>query len=235
MLRLVMLLALSALLTQQPQFRGGVELVTVDVRVVAADGTALAGFAREDFELKVDGKVRAIRSVQFLPVVPADHVLTGPDAPGVPLAAPPPGSAVGRALILVFDHEHIRTTNERLAVDGASRALDSLGPLDRVALVTMPSGQIEVNLTRDREEVRRALTTAVGRATDLPYGGPAQVDCALAVLRDLFEGLAGVAGPKAVLLVSEGFSCESRRIAWITGWNSKTWQRLRARRASRCM
>jgi hypothetical protein len=58
-MRLAMLVALSALLTQQPQFRGGVELVTVDVRVVAADGTVLPGLAREDFELKVECEVRS--------------------------------------------------------------------------------------------------------------------------------------------------------------------------------
>jgi VWFA-related protein len=200
---------------QQPQFRGGVELVTVDVRVLDKDGDPLLGLEAGAFTLKVDGKDRPIKSVMLLRSQTSRDVPTGPDAPdqprrpGVPVGAPP--------LILVFDHENIRPGDERAAVEGAGKALEALPPWQRAALVTLPNGRIVVNLTTDRAAIKKGLEQIVGgahvtsEAIDGTGGSTksARVMCGMYALRDFLDGLAAVPGPKTLVLVSSGFTCES--------------------------
>lgn len=219
---------LSRTPAQQPAFRGGVELVTVDVRVVGPDGQPVTDLRPDDVVLKIDGKVRAITSLNLLRVgVTVTPGAASAQAPPAATAggADKPAPITGRTLILVFDHEHIRPNNEKASVDGAIKALDGLAPGDRVALVTLPNGRIVVNLTTDVALVRRALPLVVGGAHDnpdpliipstpttaaqyIPFL-PERVGCTMLALRDFLGGLRGIAGPKTIVLVSEGFSCES--------------------------
>ena len=195
-MRFLPVLIAAVVLVQQPQFRGGVELVTVDVRVIGPGGQPVTDLRPEDIALKVDGKVRAIKSLNLLRA-------------GA-MSAP----AIGRTLILVFDNEHIRPNNQKPAVDGAIKALDALGPGDRVALVTLPNGRVVVNLTTDLAQIRQALPLMIGGyhdTLDLPDGGSMRAErvmCAMYALRDFFNGLRKLAGPKTIVLVSEGFTCE---------------------------
>jgi len=198
---------------QQSQFRGGVELVTVDVRVVSADGQPIVDLRPADISLAVDGKQRLIKSLGLLRVgvtsVIGSDGTAGSDTTSATGTAVPP--LTGRTLVLVFDHEHIRPTNERAAVDAAIRAMDGLTPVDRVALVTIPNGRIEVNLTTEHDRVRRALPDVVGRDTDVPDGiAKPEIGCTLVRLIDLLRGMEQIAGPKTFVLVSEGFACDQR-------------------------
>ena len=212
-MRLAVLSLVSVLLTQQPQFRGGVELVTVNVRVMGSDGAALLGLGRDDFELKVDGKSRPIKSMQLVRAAASSNPSSGPTS--VPPSQTPgvEHRTLGRTLILVFDHEDIRPSNEHAAVLGATKMLDQLDPGDRVAVITLPNGRIEANLTSDFGEVKRALSRLVGRNNDLPGGilSPG-AGCPLLSLLDLLRGLRSVEGPKAIVFVSEGFGCSGRTI-----------------------
>jgi hypothetical protein len=45
--------------TQQPTFKGGVSLVTVDVTVLDKDGNPVRDLKPEDFEIKLNNKVQA--------------------------------------------------------------------------------------------------------------------------------------------------------------------------------
>jgi VWFA-related protein len=192
---------------QQPRFRGGVELVTVDLRVVGADGQPVVDLTPDDIVLKVDGKERPIKSLGLLRVgvtaVSGSGKASEPAARVTPIAAP----QTGRTLILVFDHENIRPNNEHMAVVGAIRALDGLAPVDRVALVTLPQGRIEVDLTTEHDRVRRALPSVVGRKADLPMGLSNPGGCPLLAVLDLLRGMQRVAGPKTFVFISEGFAC----------------------------
>ena len=207
-MRLAGLFLLSVLVTQEAQFRGGVELVTVDVHVIGSDGRALLGLGRDDFTLKVDGTTRPVRSMQLVRVGRSGNLASGSSSPTSSQAASAQHHTVGRTLILVFDHEHIRPSNERAAIQGATNMLDRLDPGDRVALVTLPNGRIEVNLTSHFEEIRRALPRVVGRDHDVPGGimKPA-IGCAFTALLDFIAGLRSLDGPKTIVFVSEGFGC----------------------------
>lgn len=205
---------IALLVAQQPQFRGGVELVTVDVRVIGGDREPLLGLGPDDFTIKVDGRERPITSVQFLRVVSPKDAPNGPDAPIPPR---PAGMPAPRTLIFVFDHESIRPTDERAAVQGAIKALDALAPGDRAALVTLPNGRIVVNLTTEYGAVKKGLEDIVGGApvSSLAIDGTggstrtARGACGMYALRDFMSGLTSVAGAKTVVLVSSGFVCDS--------------------------
>ncbi len=68
--------------TQQPVFRSGVDLVTVDVLVVDKDGRPIPELKAEDFTVTVDGKPRRIASVEHL--THFDRFATAPDRTQVP-------------------------------------------------------------------------------------------------------------------------------------------------------
>jgi VWFA-related protein len=88
-----------------------------------------------------------------------------PLAPVLPLPfAANDGPVPGRSVIIVVDHESIRPSESRNAIEAAGRFLSRLTPIDRVALVTMPNGRVESDLTTHHARVREALTRVIGRA-----------------------------------------------------------------------
>ena len=75
----------------------------------------------------------------------------------------------GRIIVIVVDQGNIRPGVGRHALHAADRLMDALNPQDQVALVTMPGGGPQVDLTNDHARVRDALKRIVGRAQ---YAGP---------------------------------------------------------------
>ena len=154
----------------QVAFKSAAELVSVDVIATDESGRPVGGLSAKDFVLKVDGKVRPIQSVQLIQVANPDR----PELPARPatVAAAPARPAPfatnteprGRAFIFAIDHEQIHPGNEKPAIDAATRLLDRLAPEDRAAVVTMPRGKIEADLSTDREAVRQALAGVIGHA-----------------------------------------------------------------------
>ena len=57
---------------QEPVFRAGVDLVTVDAIVVDKDGRPVTGLTADDFILTVDGKPRPIDTFELVAVRTAE-------------------------------------------------------------------------------------------------------------------------------------------------------------------
>ena len=68
---------------QGPTFKAGVDLIRLDVTVVDKEGTPVDSLGSEDFEVKVDGKVRPVVTSRFLSL--ESRPLTG--TPGSSLAS----------------------------------------------------------------------------------------------------------------------------------------------------
>jgi VWFA-related protein len=157
---------------QQPtqprsQFRAGIDLVTVDFVAVDSTGKPVNDLKPGEVTLKVDGKARPIRALEFLRVAP-----TSAEAPVPPpiLAAPfgtNESSSPGRMVIIVVDEEHLGPGDSKGTIDAAGRFLDRLTGLDRVGLVTLPNGAVAVDLTTNHDRVRQALATLVGKGARL--------------------------------------------------------------------
>jgi VWFA-related protein len=98
-----------------PRFRGGVDLVTVDVVVVDRSGTPVQGLTRADFAVLEDGRPQQIREFQSVelpafaptPAAPDLRRGTAPDVTGPPPAistnSAVAGRIAGRAFVLVYD------------------------------------------------------------------------------------------------------------------------------------
>ena len=147
---------------QQPTFRSGVDLVTVDAAVHDADGRPVASLGADDFRLEVDGRPRTIASAQFV------SQITGPDGPIQPGSAPSvthfssnEGIDVGRVIVVAVDEMHIRRLEGKRALVAATRFIESLPPTDRVGVVGLSSADTLL-LTRDRAALRRTLERLTG-------------------------------------------------------------------------
>ena len=160
----VMSVTAAAGLPEQSQFRSGTDIVAIDFLAARPDGQPIADLSQKEITLKVDGKVRDLKSFQFVKVSTTSREAS-PLAPVLPAPfAANDGPVPGRSIIIVVDHENIGPSESRNAIEAAGRFLDRLTPIDRVALVTMPNGRVESDLTTNHARVRDALTRVVGRA-----------------------------------------------------------------------
>jgi VWFA-related protein len=156
---------------QQPVFRSGVDLVTVDVLVVDKEGHPIPDLTAGDFTVTVDGKPRRIASVEHL--THYDRFATAPDRTQIPnlrredrvmmraeyssnTKSPP-----GRMFVLVVDAGNMTRGGGRGAMEAASQFVQKLAPNDLVALVTLPAG-VTVDFTADRLAIKNALLKIVG-------------------------------------------------------------------------
>jgi len=169
---------------QQTSFKSSAELVSIDVLATDAQGQPVGDLTVKDFTLKVDGKVRPLQSVQLVrladPNRPAATVASS--APSAPAPFATNTEPKGRSFIFAIDHDQIHPGNEKQVTDAATRLLDRLAPEDRVAVVTLPRGQIEADLSTDRAAARAALARISGHAPRLTSRFDFSIKEALTVL-----------------------------------------------------
>jgi VWFA-related protein len=145
------------------QFRSATDIVAIDFLAARPDGQPVTDLTAKEITVRVDGRVREIKSFQFVKLSAATRERAS-FAPVLPLPfATNDGPVPGRSVIIVVDHEQIGPQEGKNAFDAASRFLDQLTPIDRAALVTMPNGKVESDLTANHDRVRDALRQVVGR------------------------------------------------------------------------
>lgn len=170
--------ALSAQATappQQPVFRTGVELLTVDATVVDRDGRQITDLKPDEFVVEIDGTPRPVVSAEYVKLVDDTPQPIGARRP-VPAAAPDEAFfstntrpvSPGRQILLLVDEGNIRVGQGRQMMRSAVKFVDSLNASDRLAMVGIPQGKL-VDFTTDHERVREALLATVGRAS--PFKG----------------------------------------------------------------
>lgn len=211
----------------------GPELTQVDFLAVGRDGRPVTDLTIDQVSLKVDGGERAIRSLQYVELGGMASLDRGSGV--IPRPLPPPfGSNMladaGRVVMIVINDESIRPGKERPAREAAARFLGTLSTRDRVALITMPRGSINVNLTRDHEQVRSALSRVSGQAPQtagqampaMPRAGAVTSSQAatsdracssrltLGALSGMLQGLGDLDGPKSVVFISSGLTPPTR-------------------------
>ena len=163
---LVVLLGSSVALAQGPQqpiFRGGVEVVEVDVNVVNDNGRPITDLLGPDFVVTVDGQARRVVSAQFSSMRPTEprSRIKAVDQPQVFFSS---NSAAerGRLIVLAVDRESISFGGGRPVMNAASKFLDTLGSSDKVAFVTVPQPGPVVDFTSNHELVKKELDRTVG-------------------------------------------------------------------------
>jgi hypothetical protein len=197
--------ALGAVRQPQSPSRAQPPLVTVAFRTIIGEGKPFLDVRTEDVHLKVNGRDRAIHSLVL--VQPG----TGPAAPAQADVPPPfatnarPG--VTRDTILVVDDESIRPGGESPVREAAGQFLGHLSPRDRVGIVTIPRGGLNLGLTTDQAAIRSALVAMTGRA----QRAESEADAAcrtrqiLDALTNVFRGVAE-GSPATIVFFSGGLT-----------------------------
>jgi VWFA-related protein len=180
------------------------ERVRIAAVVIDRQGRTVAGLTAKDFELRVDGVVQQIESVE------------------------PRGQAPRRIAILL-DEFHVDAADAPLVRDAVSAFVSTRLRADDMLVVLKPLDPLmSIRLTNDRVEVQRTITSfdgrngvyeprtaleaeTLGRAPMLVQSGRAQV--VLSALRALTAQLGAAPGRSAILLVSNGFAEPDRSSA----------------------
>jgi VWFA-related protein len=162
--------------------RIGVSLVQVDAVVTDGRGHHVTDLKAEDFEIRQDGKPRAITQCRYVVVVPP-----APAAPAVPSVRPrPAGDAapapaairpedVRRVMTLVVDDLNLSSQGLHRVSDGLARIVrEDLRPGDLMAIVRTSGGAgVLHQLTNDRRVLEAAVRDLRGRLPGIDMGDDA--------------------------------------------------------------
>lgn len=147
---------------QQPVFRIGIDLVTVDVTVLDRAGGPIEGLGADGFDVRVDHAPRKVVWAEYvrhrltpLPADAADHFSTNESM------------APGRLVLVAVDQLHVRRIEGRAALRAASSFIDALEPADRVAAAPLNHGG-SIQFTDDHASVKKYLETLTGDAHPVP-------------------------------------------------------------------
>lgn len=188
---------------QPPTAVAAADLVTMDFRAFS-EGVPAADLKPSDLTLRVDGRPRDIRTLQF--------VAAGASPTGDAATPPPPpafgtnASSDGRAVLLVIENESLRPGTDREVLNASGRFMKLLAPRDRVAVITMPRGGVNLDFTTNHAKVVEALNRIAGQgsATSTPSDRACRSRLTLEALAEMFNSLASSPGPKVVVFVSSG-------------------------------
>ncbi len=149
----------SAHQTQRAIGTGAAPTIVVDFVAVDAKGQPITDLTPGDVTIRVDGKPRVVKDLQF---VKRD---AGGATAGDPLPAPfgsNVASGGGRAAYIIIDNETISTGREQRVRDGLLLYINALGPRDSAAIFTVPHGGLAVDLTTDHAKLREATARFAG-------------------------------------------------------------------------
>jgi VWFA-related protein len=211
--------------TPQPTFRGGVNLVNVDVVVSDRSARPVTDLTQADFEILEDGEVQPVEQFKLVTV-------DGRVRPGAP--EPREIRSFGdeetelarddvRTFVIFLDDYHV---TRAMAMRARQRLVpfikSQIGPNDIIAIMHPLTPVSALTFTRSQDFIVDALNRFEGRADDLFARNPAEAAYAfgppgdvrairrqvvLSALQGLAVRLGSVReGRKSVLYVSEGFA-----------------------------
>jgi VWFA-related protein len=151
----------------RPTFRGGTNLVRVDVSVADVQGSPILDLTQQDFEVFEDGKPQTIESFKLVQL----HGEQDPgDEESLPIRSVEHGDAEAareevRLFAIFLDDYHVsrfaETTRAQEALTMFVR--DQLGPRDLVTLMDPLTPLDALRFTRDHDEVIRRIKAFTGR------------------------------------------------------------------------
>jgi VWFA-related protein len=153
----LLVVASCGIVSAQPTFRSGVELVTIDVVVTDKSGRPVHNLKAADFELFEDGRSQPIRTFQFVDasIAPINAILP----PGIVTNDVEPGGIFA----LVLDDIGYYATEARDVRAIAERFLkNAMQPHDHLAVVRSGANS-GFTLTTDRQLALDAVQSTMGR------------------------------------------------------------------------
>ena len=151
------LISLFALRSAE-QFNTATDRIVVDFPAFHFDGRSLKPLTPDDLLLRIDGRERAISSLDLVRI-DSTGSQSRPTKSANPAITVP---FLGRSILLVVDQESIWPGAEKQALKAASRFIDGLSSADDVSLVSLPDGSSRNSVSK--ADIQRALPLLVGRA-----------------------------------------------------------------------
>lgn len=194
---------LSAAVVAQQQFvlssQDRARLVAIDFSAFGPDGLPITDLTPADVTLKIDGKTRAIRALDFISAT--ERAPRVPEPFGTNTV---PESA--RAVLIIIDDETLRPGREKDLKDDVRTFLGRLGGNDRVGLATVPYGGIKAHFTNDHNRILTALDPIVGRAPQNESASEAgcRSRSTLVALTSTLDSLSSGDAPVTVVLFTGG-------------------------------
>jgi VWFA-related protein len=183
-------------------------LIAIDFYALTADGRPIADLRPEEVTVRINGRTKTIKSLQFVEVASLAPAAT-PSEVARPL--PPPfgsnsTSGHGRAFIIVIDDESLRPGKERPMRAAIAQLLANLSPRDRISVHTVPHGGMKSDFTTDHDKVAQAVNVITGQAPQDESGQDAACRTRnnLESLEGLLYSLGGGEGPTVVVFFSTG-------------------------------
>ncbi|MGH9330467.1 MAG: hypothetical protein ACRD09_08495, partial [Vicinamibacterales bacterium] len=201
-LALALAASIGSAVSEQRESTGGT--VSLEFLALDVEGRPVLDLRPAEVILKVGGRDRAVRALLLVQLSSTASEERKPLPP--PFGTNALMAGAGRTVILVFEDESFRPGEERRARDEIGRFLSGLGPHDQVALISMPFGGVEVNLTTDHARIRNALSRMVGRSPRQQTATEAACRSRRTIyaLTGLLDGLAGNGVPITVAFISTG-------------------------------
>ena len=152
----------------QPVFRGGVDLVTLDVTVVDKDGKPVRGLKPEDFVVTLEKQPRPVRALDFLEFGSAAGSTAEARQTTNQAAQAQPARRGGRVIVLLFDDLSYKPGPGKSLLVAAERMIGTFDVDDLIGITTTSGLGPTVNPTRDRTTLLAALhdKKMIGRNDD---------------------------------------------------------------------
>lgn len=207
---LLSLLSISLTAQQNPRSLGAASgpTVTIDFGAIDGKGNPVVDLTAADLAIRIDGKARDVRGLQVfkhdppsLTIAPVGDPMPAPYAANVN-----PGS--GRAVYVIFDNETVPTGREQRVKDAVLKLINSLGPRDQAAIVTVPRGGASVALTSDRAKLTETAGRLLGAAPASETADEAACRSRLTVqaITGVLSERAGADSPTEVIFVSSNLT-----------------------------
>ena len=185
-------------------FRGGVDLVTVDLTIVDSGGNPVLWLSPSDVDVLVDGSSRRVASWVSVPLPVTSAHESSPQLSS-------------RTVILIVDPSTMSRGEGMQALHAAARFIDRTPPSDRISVAVLPFWETAVRFGESRATLKDRLLHGVGNGiANTPLDGRRQQQIAY-----MFSSLAAIDGPKQVILI-EGTERSERppACAPMTWWTS---------------
>ena len=153
------------------QFRGGVEYVEVNARVVDANGEPIRGLTQRDFRVLEDGVEQDVRTFFVVEIPLPSAMARATDTPSVKpdVATNARASTSGRTYLIVFDALQVSPARtllvRRLLRDFIER---NIGPDDLVGVISVGYDRAFENFTHDKARVLAAVGALIGQSAPSP-------------------------------------------------------------------
>jgi hypothetical protein len=197
---------------QTPIARERTAGLAVDFAAVHADGTPVADLKASEVEVRINGRVRPVRSLRRVATAAAPN--TGTRQVPAPFGTNDTVAA-GRSFVFVVDEESLIAGQAPLIKSAVDGLLAGFSSTDHAMVASLPFGGVKTPFTSDKGRIRLAFSALSGRGARNETGS--DLACRtrrfLESLDTFLQPHAGRSSPLTIVLFTAGLAAPRRDAA----------------------